>query len=349
MIKTFFQTTLLLATACLSTLSATQYRMEDLGTLTSDSSSVNFIDENGDVMGHYTFQDKDFQFHWNEKTGITNLIMSEGYVYKMTLPNKSGKVVGNIFRENDYQGTFFLSKTEGLEAVNVGTSTPPTLAAINEQGHFTGSYINSQGIRIPFYNLHEVKTDLELPFGDLGTPMRLQNIVGISNEGHVVANCYYDIMIKGNIVKSITKAVCWNRSNHWEAQELFPHDLTTTRATNMNAKGQVICYTEKGVKLVDVVKGVVLDLNNLTGEFISFTENGNFIDQQNRVGKLKCENGVATCAIIGTIGKGNIVNFDDKYWHYIVELKSINNKGQVAGTAQNLYNETHAVIFNPID
>ena len=340
--KTFRKLTYLLVSifcASGSLSAATEYEIQDIGTLQTHSSRPIALNNQSEILGVYNLDGskdgecvflRDKEGYFSELPSIVDGI-SVNWEY---LTNNS--TVYGTYRAGHYTTLFMWDQENG--AVNLGNLPGKEISAIIDAGQVlikhVSERVNGESISYPvIWNNGEI-TKLEGLVGEGGIPSDAATGLDLNNHGDVVGHSVVYKIYKNNLYKQ-THATKWVNGQAIDLHETVPK-TDSTSASVINDLGELIV----GAYLVD-------QDGNMTpsGNYSSFKmTDSRYVYNQNQLYNKNLELVLANGHIHAAMMKDR-----ESIWLSCVKFVDINDNGVIIAEGKTIYGEEHALLLFPVD
>lgn len=332
-----------------------KFGIYDLNTLESESSSTYCINDKGQIVGSYLFQNQKFFFIKNSN-GEMSLIDLPPTAEPIKLSNR-GFIAGNYFSEKIMKGFFWSSETGLIDIGSLG-GVATVVCDMNERGQIVGqsetlreSIIDNSLEKHAYIWEKGAMQDLGTLTGDLGLPGNESIAYSIHNSGTIVGSSNIARCSKGRIIRGNTQAIIkTNSDSDWQIVSNKTNEYMAAYA--INDKNEIIL---KKMLPTGQIKIVILNLNSKKETTLLDSHR---IDSakimKNGLIALKTSNSIwlftpqaEAGAICYTPISPTSQLSRNPFWAKINVLQDVNIWGNFVGQGMNLYGENQAIILQP--
>lgn len=349
-----------------------KYKLIDLGLQASDQSEVVAVNDCGKLAGSYSMQGKKCFFIWDEKEGITLLPLPA--TSNILVLNNANQIAGNYKDSSGCECGFIWDKSRGFCDLGSLGGNFTHVHSMNDLGQIVGesacahlSLVDHQQVRHAFVWECGKIMDLGALYGDMGMIGDKSQATSINNKGQILGTANSLIAHKGKTLRSDNHAVLWEKG---VITKIEPHFNGITTGLSINDLGFVTYYKQGyqtngtylinlATKQMDQLQGPCCEMRlNNKGDLFRFAPhdlvNGLDIQKRPLVEVLyKEKKAIPTCYMNEVIHKSvspcalfNLVA--TKPWKLeTFQAYSFSNHRWIAGVAQNMYGEQHAVVLVP--
>lgn len=294
-----------------------QYAIEDLGSLSSNSSFPAGINDAGDVVGFYFSDDQKKRAFLYRGGTIMDLGSLGGSEAQARDINNFGQVVGQSTISNGTWHAFFWDPVTGMEDLGTLGGIASSAHAINDAGDIVGFADTGTATHAFFVKRNSVMQDIDAAGGI-----------------HSVA---YDVNNDGLAVGMLVNATGSPRAFSWQSgtfTDLGTPMLTGGRIWSVNNDGLMAGHAWESSEFATFLMGCdqVVDLGFLAD--FPRTNSWGMNDLGEVVGHVGASDSVTLNAFVFT--GGQIFNLNDLLvdaveWEFLTVAFAINNAGQITG------------------
>ena len=356
--------TVLIIFTCLLTVNGhctQKYSIKDLGTLQSDGSTPETINDLCQIAGYYSWKGDKYTFFWDPEEGLMTLEVPKGDSFEISFLSEKHSTIWGVTRKLNNNQVILArwGRTEGYRPYNplyLKEGSLNEIFGLTKDIFLIGSYTNQSSQKFYFRGSTDVH-NLPIIYGDLGLPIVITKLVGSShwqeNQPHtiVVANCLCPVINKGEVVRYLETSIFWRSYGNqaWMPKKIIPFadNITSTKALCMNNSGQVICETEGEWSLIDLKKNTSKNIRKY-GSVCSLNNKGFFLtNEMDLVEIVQAGNEIGKHHL--NFGDTSIyINYNEGLWKKICSVRAINDSCYVIGEAETIFGEVHAVLLEPV-
>lgn len=315
---------------------ATEYEIQDIGTLQTYSSRPIALNNQSEILGVYNLDgSKDGELVFlRDKEGLFSELPATVDGVRVSWGHLTDKGVVYGVKLGPGVTLFMWDLKNG--AVNLGP-IPGEIAAVNNNGQilisYTFDYVDGERITHPVIWDNGEIIKLKGLEGDAGIPSDEAYGFDLNNHGDVVGQSTVYLIYKNDLYKQ-THATKWVNGKAIDLHETVPK-TDSTKATLINDRGEII------------VGSYLLHENGKISRSIGQSDlratSTNFFYRHDRVISYDCNNVVTDLSHIR-----NAMSEDrDSIWLTATQIIDVNDNGEIIALGKTIYGEEHALFLAP--